>query len=161
MYGRIDVCARLPPCRRGLWPALWLLPTESKYGRWPKSGEIDLMEHVGWGQPGTVHTSVHTASRNHRTRTHSQRTTVIKDAHDKFHVYSLVWRKTGLSICVDGEVVHAFPRDAVKGETWESWPFDQRFFLLINLAVGGKWGGVKGVDDSVFPVSLEVCLKPP
>jgi len=204
LYGRIEVCARLPPARRGLWPALWLLPTDSVYGRWPKSGEIDLCENIGWHAPGTIHTSVHTAAHNHTDRTHAHRATVVPDAHDKFHVYSLVWRPTELLLCVDGETVHSFqkgeppvrratpnapsdastdaasaasststreppvrrdPTDAATDDAGSTssaanapdWPFDQRFFLLINLAVGGKWGGKKGVDDEALPASLEIA----
>ncbi|KAK7237841.1 glycosyl hydrolase family 16 protein [Aureococcus anophagefferens] len=184
LYGRIEVCARLPPARRGLWPALWLLPTDSKYGRWPRSGEIDLCENIGWQPAGTIHTSVHTAVHNHRERTHSHAATTVADAHDKFHVYSLVWRPTQLLLCIDGETVHSFERgeapvrrskespgddDASSRASGDSgatrgaepectdWPFDQRFFLLINLAVGGTWGGKHGVDDAALPASLEIA----
>jgi len=160
LYGRVDICAKLPPCKRGLWPALWLLPTDSKYGRWPQSGEIDLMEHVGWTTPGTIYSSVHTAARNHGTRSHSQKKNCIPSAHDRFHVYSLIWREDGMDLCIDGVEVHSLGKGDTgkKGDApWRDWPFDQRFFLLINLAVGGKWGGLHGVDESAFPVSLEIA----
>jgi len=110
--------------------------------------------------------------------------TTVADAHDAFHVYSLVWRPTQLLLCIDGETVHSFERgeapvrrskeapgddDASSRASGDSgatrgaepectdWPFDQRFFLLINLAVGGTWGGKHGVDDAALPASLEIA----
>jgi len=153
LYGRVEVCARLPPHVRGLWPALWLLPTDSAYGPWPRSGEIDLCENVGWKERGTIHSSVHTAASNHRDRTHRMATTVVDDAHDAFHVYALTWRPHELLISVDGATVHRVERE---DSSSNHWPFDKRFFLVLNLAVGGRWGGKMGVED-IDEASLEVA----
>ena len=152
MYGRIEVCAKLPQHFRGLWPAIWLLPTDDAYGHWPSSGEVDIMEHVGWKEKGTVHAGVHTRTSNHRDKTHRTSSTVVDDAHDAFHVYSLVWRADGMDVFVDGDLVHTVLRSE-EGD----WPFDKRFYLLLNVAVGGKWAGKHGVDAAAFPATMEVA----
>lgn len=150
-YGRIEVCAKLPG-GAGLWPAVWLLPTDSKYGEWPNSGEIDMCETVGWMRD-VVHTAVHTATFNHRLKTQHKAKTVVRQ--DEFHVYTIVWRPDHIDFCVDGDAVHAFSR--TPSSSWREWPFDERFFLLVNVAVGGKWAGRFGVDDSRFPATLQVA----
>ena len=145
LYGRIEVCAKLPAHHRGLWPAIWLLPTDDEYGHWPSSGEVDIMEHVGWKPKGTVHAGVHTRTSNHRDKTHRTSSTVVDDAHDAFHVYALVWRPDRMDVFVDGDLVHTVLRSE-EGD----WPFDKRFYLLLNVAVGGKWAGKHGVDAEAF-----------
>lgn len=153
-YGRVEVCARLPPWHRGLWPAIWMLPAHSAYGRWPDSGEIDLMEAVGWQPNGTVHASVHTAAFNHRQRTQSHGAYVVPDASEAFHTYGLEWSPRALTFFVDDHKYHAFRR--VKEGGSAEWPFDQPCFLLLNLAIGGNWGGKEGVDESGLPATLEI-----
>ena len=152
LYGRIEVCAKLPQHFRGLWPAIWLLPTDDAYGHWPSSGEVDIMEHVGWKEKGTVHAGVHTRTSNHRDKTHRTSSTVVDDAHDAFHVYALVWRPDRMDVFVDGDLVHTVLRSE-EGD----WPFDKRFYLLLNVAVGGKWAGKHGIDEKAFPATLEVA----
>ena len=78
--------------------------------------------------------------------------TVVDDAHDAFHVYSLVWRADGMDVFVDGDLVHTVLRSE-EGD----WPFDKRFYLLLNVAVGGKWAGKHGVDPEAFPATMEVA----
>jgi len=150
LYGRVEVCAKLPNHHRGLWPAIWMLPTEDAYGRWPVSGEIDIMEHVGWKPRGTVFAGVHTATANHRDKTHATATTIVDDT--QFHVYALVWREDALEVFVDEKMVHRVLRADAR-----DWPFDRPFYLLLNLAVGGKWAGKHGVDEEAFPATLEVA----
>ena len=147
MYGRIEVCAKLPPHHRGLWPAIWLLPTDDEYGHWPSSGEVDIMEHVGWNpraQSG-VHADVEPPGQDAQDLYRSS-----GPAHDAFHVYSLVWRVDGMDVFVAGTGPHRLRSE-------RGWPFDKRFYLLLNVAVGGKWAGKHGIDERAFPATMEVA----
>lgn len=100
LYGRIEVCAKLPSAARGIWPAIWMRPTDNSYGTWPESGELDLMENVGY-EEGVLRSSIHTGRYNHRTKSHLMGTIARKDAHHKFHVYSLQWTPNKVSFFVD------------------------------------------------------------
>jgi beta-glucanase (GH16 family) len=152
LYGRVEVRARLPPSKRGLWPAIWLLPTDEVYGGWPHSGEIDVMEHVGWEKNGLIHSACHSTRHNPTVGRQRSKAKLIPTAHRKFHVYAVDWQPTRISIFVDNELVLKVDD---KGFGSQSWPYDQRFHLLLNLAVGG-WGGMKGIDDRAFPACFEV-----
>lgn len=155
LYGKIDVCAKLPK-GTGTWPAIWMLPTDWEYGSWPVSGEIDIMEHVGYNQD-TIHASIHTQSYNHTVNTQKTATKYLEGASEDFHVYSLVWLPDKIEIQIDGVSYFTFkPTDYKENPSYKEWPFDKRMHLLLNIAVGGNWGGVKGVDTSVFPQRMEV-----
>ena len=154
-YGRVEVCAKLPQHARGLWPAIWLLPSEPRYGEWPRSGEIDICEHVGWQPRGQLHASVHTQRYNHRAQSQVRASTVVASAHDRFHVYALEWRHDGLRVFVDNVCFGVYEKE--RGAGPDEWPFDDRFYLLLNIAVGGSWGGLHGVDEAAFPASMEVA----
>ena len=151
LYGRVEVKAKLPS-GKGTWPAIWMLPTDWAYGDWPKSGEIDIMEHVGY-DPNNVHFSVHTKSYNWTINT--QKTTIknIPTAMTDFHKYRIDWTPYAIRAYYDDALVYTFIND---GKGSASWPFDKRFHILLNLAVGGDWGGQQGVDDTVFPASLVI-----
>ncbi|GGA99049.1 glycoside hydrolase family 16 protein [Puia dinghuensis] len=149
LYGRIEVRAMLP-AGRGLWPAIWMLPTDWKYGGWPASGEIDIMENVGF-MPDSIFGSIHTKSFNHVIHTQKTKGLFIKDLYMAFHVYAIEWDAQQVRFYVDGNNYTTFQNT---GKGFAEWPFDQRFHLLLNIAVGGGWGGQKGVDDAVFPRSM-------
>ena len=151
LYGRIEISAKLPS-GRGTWPALWMLPTEFAYGSWPKSGEIDIMEHVGY-DPNNVHFSVHTEAYNHSINTQKSAAKVIPTAMTEFHKYRVDWTPYAVRGYFDDELVFTFVNE---GSGSAKWPFDKKFHLLFNIAVGGGWGGAQGVDDSVFPAKMEV-----
>jgi len=150
-YGRVEVRAKLPK-GRGVWPAIWMLPTDWKYGGWPASGEIDIMEHVGY-LPDSVFGTVHTGAYNHAIGTQKGSSLFSKDLAGAFHVYALEWDEDQISIFFDNTLYFTFKNEK---KTEQEWPFDQRFYLLLNLAVGGNWGGKEGIDDSVFPQKMEV-----
>jgi beta-glucanase (GH16 family)/glycerophosphoryl diester phosphodiesterase len=150
-YGRIEVRAMLPK-GRGLWPAIWMLPTDWKYGNWPKSGEIDIMEHVGYA-PDTVHSTVHTQSFNHNINTQVGTKIFVKDLYTSYHIYACEWFEDRMDFFVDDQKIFSFKNS---GKGTPEWPFDQQFHLLLNLAVGGNWGGSKGVDESIFPATMKV-----
>lgn len=150
-YGRLEIRAKLPK-GLGLWPAIWMLPTDWEYGDWPQSGEIDIMEHVGY-LPDSVFGTVHTGAYNHTIGTQKTKSAFRKDLASAFHVYALEWDEDGIRIFIDEEQYFEFTNEK-RGS--REWPFDKRFHLLLNMAVGGNWGGKMGVDESVFPQSMEV-----
>jgi beta-glucanase (GH16 family) len=152
LYGKIEVRAKLPK-GKGTWPAIWMLSTDWKYGDWPASGEIDIMEHVGY-DPEVVHGTVHTEAYNHTKQTQKEGKITVSGAQEDFHIYAVEWREDKMDFLVDNKLYHTIvrePKDDYKG-----WPFDQKFHLLMNLAVGGNWGGAKGIDESIWPQRLEI-----
>lgn len=151
LYGRVEISAKLPT-GKGTWPALWMLPTDWAYGDWPASGEIDIMEHVGY-DPNVVHFSTHTKAYNWTINTQKTSTKTIPTATTEFHKYRVDWTPYAVRGYFDDIQVFSFVND---GKGFASWPFDKRFHLLVNLAVGGDWGGAQGVDDTIFPKSLVV-----
>jgi beta-glucanase (GH16 family) len=110
------------------------------------------MEHVGF-DPGIIHQSVHTAAFNHPARTHKTASTSVPHACGSFHLYQLLWTADSIRMGVDGRTVFRF--DKGKGGRAE-WPFDGPQYLILNLAVGGAWGGMKGIDTAAFPARLEI-----
>ena len=150
LYGRVDVRAKLPK-GKGVWPAIWMLPEHSPYGGWPGSGEMDIMENVGY-EPTRIYGTVHTQAFNHKIGTSSGSSRVVTDPAANWHVYSLEWGPDSLYVGVDGVRYHRFGNQG----SWQKWPFDQPFHLLLNLAVGGEWGGAQGVDTAVFPQEFRI-----
>jgi len=153
VYGRIEVRARIPH-GTGTWPAIWMLPTEWIYGDegWPDVGEIDVMEHVGYDE-GVIHGTIHTHDFNHMNGTQKGGRITIEDATSEFHVYAIEWTEDKIDWFVDDEKYFTYENN---GAGWSSWPFDKPFHLILNIAVGGAWGGAEGVDDAIFPQKLEV-----
>ena len=148
-YGRIEVRAKLPT-GRGTWPAIWTLGTNMREVRWPACGEIDIMEHVGF-DPGVVHANIHTRKYNHIQKTNKGDKVSVPDATEKFHVYAVEWDKERIDFFVDDRKYFSYEND---GGGADSWPFDKEQYLILNLAIGGGWGGQKGVDDKIFPQRL-------
>lgn len=151
LYGRFEIKAKLPT-GKGTWPAIWMLPTDWEYGGWPKSGEIDIMEHVGYDQ-NRVHITVHTEAYNHSIGTQVGKSRIVSTASTEFHLYRVDWTPKEIKGYIDDVLLFTFPNER-KGSA--TWPFDKRFHLLLNIAVGGNWGGAQGVDPEVFPASMEV-----
>ncbi len=149
-YGFIEVRAKLP-CGVGTWPAIWMLSAPPQSG-WPDDGEIDIMEHVGF-DPGVVHGTVHTGAYNHMRGNHSSATTSIPDACSAFHRYQVRWTASRITIGVDDRHYYQYSND---GSGNAEWPFDSPQFLILNVAVGGDWGGKMGVNDAIFPVRMEI-----
>ncbi len=147
-HGRIQVRAMLPS-GRGTWPAIWMLPTNWIYGNggWPDNGEIDIMEHVGH-DAGKVHGTIHTSKYNHQRNNAKGGSQIIADAQSAFHDYSIDWTPARIDFSIDGSVYFTYRNE---NEGWTSWPFNHPFHLLLNIAIGGSWGGAQGIDDSIFP----------
>ena len=155
-YGRFEVRAKLPS-GRGTWPAIWMLPTGWTYGGWPSSGEIDIMEHVGF-DPDVVHTSVHTQSYNHKINTQKTDRIKIPTSRSEFNVYAVEWTPEEIRGFVNDQHFFTFRNERLTNPAadYRQWPFDKPFHLLLNLAVGGTWGGQDGVDPSIWPQRMEV-----
>jgi beta-glucanase (GH16 family) len=149
-YGFFEIRAKLP-CGRGTWPAIWMLPSDPDVV-WPAGGEIDIMEHVGF-EPGVIHHSIHTTAFNFSRGTQKTTQHVVPDACDAMHKYQLLWAPEILLFAVDDE-----PKFLVRKESDRRtrWPFDQPQHLLLNIAVGGTWGGQRGIDSDAFPARMEV-----
>ena len=143
-YGRVEVRAKLPH-GKGVWPALWMMgENRSKVG-WPKCGEIDIMEFVGH-DPDRVHATVHfpIEGKKHRSKGGKLKT---KAPYEEFHVYALEWTAERMDFFFDGTKYHTFNVDDA-GAGADN-PFRKPHYLLINLALGGSWGGA--IDDANLP----------
>lgn len=150
-YGKLEIRAKLPS-GKGTWPAIWMLPTENKYGGWPNSGEIDIMEHVGYN-PDSIFGTVHTGSYNHMIGTQCSNSDFHPDAESTFKNYAIEWDENKIAWYIDGKQHYTFEN---KKLTNKEWPFDQDFHLILNLAVGGNWGGKNGVDQNIWPQRFEI-----
>lgn len=152
-YGRFEIRAKLPS-GVGTWPAIWLLYTDKEYGNqgWPDNGEIDIMEEVGY-DPDVIHSTIHDKAFNHSIGTQVGDTLRIPTARSAFHVYRTDWTPDSIISYIDDQRYFAFGNT---GEGWEEWPFDHDHHLLLNVAVGGNWGGQQGVDTTAFPTAMEV-----
>lgn len=155
-YGRFEIRARIPE-GRGLWPAIWMLPTDDHYGTWAASGEIDIMENKGH-QPRAVSGALHFGGEwpgnkcvDHLTR----RVQWQPKFSDEFVTYALDWQRDRILWLINDQIV----RERVP-EHWSTnegctAPFDQHFHLLLNLAVGGTFGGAPDARTR-FPVAMEI-----
>jgi len=145
LYGKFHVRARLNKgTARGTWPANWMMPRVSTYGGWPRSGEIDIMEHVGY-DTGRIHGTVHTLAYHHRigTQIGGSMSVDVKD----WHTYTVDWRPDVIYFSCDGHVYQMFRKES---DDSAKWPFNHAFYVILNMAVGGDWGGQRGVDEGAF-----------
>lgn len=150
-YGKIEISAKLP-AGRGIWPALWMLGGNIDSAGWPACGEIDIMEYVGF-DPNMVHATVHTpvgygANGNGNGM-------LLETCEEEFHIYGLLWTEKKMQFYIDEpqNVIHTYQPAS---QTNANYPFHQPFFFILNVAVGGNWGGAQGIDNSIFPQSLEI-----
>jgi beta-glucanase (GH16 family) len=151
LYGRFEIRAQLP-AGRGTWPAIWMLPTDWAYGAWPASGEVDIMEHVGY-DPNVIHITAHTMAYYFKINTQKTAVKTISGATTGFHTYRMDWTPFALRGYIDDQLTFEFDNESTG---YKTWPFDKRFHLLLNVAIGGDWGGAQGVDDSIFPTTMQV-----
>ncbi len=154
-YGKVEVMAKLPS-GKGTWPAIWMLPESLRKGeeKWPLCGEIDIMEHVG-KDPNVVHVSLHSELYNHIKRTQITHYDTVQNVFDNFHKYGIEWTKDDITFYIDDKLFYK----SVKGQdgrvsTNEGWPFDKPYYLILNLAIGGNWGGA--IDDNIFPSEMQI-----
>ena len=148
-YGYFEASIKLPE-GKGTWPAFWMMPVNFK--TWPGDGEIDIMESVGY-DPNVVVSTIHCNKYNNGgTAIESARRT-ISNAYTEFHKYALEWTPERMVFFVDGIKLLTYNND---GTGKDAWPFNAPFYIILNLAWGGSWGGVQGVDESCLPATMEV-----
>jgi beta-glucanase (GH16 family) len=142
-YGRIETRAKLP-IGKGIWPAFWMLGSNISEVGWPKCGEIDILEYIG-KEPDVIFTSLHTQASHGNTI--NTKKTKIETIEEGFHIYAVDWNEQKMDFFVDEKLVYTF-NPQLKNEY--IWPFDKNFFIIINMAIGGNFGGPE-VDNSIFP----------
>lgn len=150
-YGYFEARLRMPS-GKGTWPAFWMMPKDMSLG-WPTCGEIDIMEYVGY-DPNVVHSTVHTKAYNHTIGTQKGKSTTVANAEAEFHIYAVEWTADYIRGFVDGKQYFEFLND--KKNNIETWPFNKPFYLKLNLAWGGDWGGAQGVDETKLPATYEI-----
>jgi beta-glucanase (GH16 family) len=152
-YGRMEIRAKLP-YGRGTWPAIWMLPTVWDLGNkgWPDNGEIDIMEHVGHKQ-GSIHASIHCDKYAWITGAQKTAITLVPDCSAEFHNYIVEWNENEIKAYVDDKLYFVFLNE---NKGWEYWPFFKNFYIILNIAVGGNWGGAQGIDTTIFPQKMEI-----
>lgn len=154
-YGYFEASIKLPK-GKGTWPAFWMMPVGNDWNTnpWPMCGEIDIMEEVGV-VPNEVSSSVHTQDYNHTKNTQKTHAMTIADAEGAFHTYALLWTPDEITTYVDGkEQLHV--TKAALGSGHNQWPFHYAFYPIFNLAWGGDWGGMQGVDEGALPITMEI-----
>ena len=142
-YGRMEARAKLP-VGHGIWPAFWMLGQNISQVGWPKSGEIDILEYIG-REPHMVFTTLHTQD-SHGNTINTKKTS-FPNIEEGFHVFALDWTKDKMDFFVDDILVYTFQPE-IKNEN--TWPFDKPFYFILNVAIGGNFGG-PAVNDKVFP----------
>ena len=154
-YGYFEARIMLPE-GKGTWPAFWMMPVGNDWNTnpWPMCGEIDIMEEVGV-VPNEVSSSIHTQDYNHTIGTQKTHAMTIEQAEGEFHLYALEWTEDAITTYVDGKVQLAVTKQQL-GAGHNQWPFHYAFYPILNLAWGGDWGGMNGVDESALPVTMKV-----
>jgi beta-glucanase (GH16 family) len=150
-YGYFEARLKLPS-GKGTWPAFWMMPKTSVDG-WPNDGEIDIMEHVGY-RPNYVSSSIHCKSYYHGIGTQKTAEKYVLFSQSAFHVYGLEWTPDYIRGFIDGEQYFEFLNDKTGNK--DTWPFNTPFYLKLNLAWGGNWGGAEGVNESALPATYEI-----
>lgn len=150
-YGKIEIRAKLPS-GTGIWPAIWMLGSNIGSAGWPACGEIDIMEYVGY-QPNVVHATIHTTSGSGGNGNGSSYN--LNTCEEEFHNYGILWNEDKIQFYVDSteNIIHTYSPPV---KTAANWPFDQQAFFILNVAVGGTWGGAQGIDNSIFPQTMEI-----
>ena len=154
LYGKFEICAKLPE-GDGTWPAIWMLPAVNTYGNWPDSGEIDIMEAIG-RQPNYVHGSLQMNAYNFKQDNQKTASLYVNDLYSSYHVYEVLWTPNKIQISVDGHVYLTYNRDVydIGPNAWKAWPYNKAFKMLLNIAVGGTYGGA--IDNSIFPQTMSI-----
>jgi beta-glucanase (GH16 family) len=151
LYGRISVRAKVPT-GRGTWPAIWTLGENIKEAGWPACGEIDILENVGF-DPKTIHANIHCKAYNHMIHTGKGNKLTAEAPWSQFHEYAIEWYEDRIEFFFDDTRYFIYRKES---DDPAVWPFAQPHYLILNLAIGGGWGGQQGIDDTRFPHRFEI-----
>jgi beta-glucanase (GH16 family) len=149
-YGYFEARIKVPG-GRGTWAAFWMMPED--FHAWPLDGEIDIMEYVGY-RPDVAQASTHCKAYNHAEGNGKTGTHNAPGAERKFYTYGLLWTENEIVAFIDGKEYFRFENDHRNNK--ETWPFNAPFYLKLNLAIGGNWGGQEGIDPDIFPSRYEI-----
>ncbi|HRX10577.1 MAG TPA: family 16 glycosylhydrolase [Draconibacterium sp.] len=147
-FGKVEISAKVPT-GKGTWPALWMMPTYSEYGGWPRSGEMDIMEYIGV-EPQNLFYTVHFEGTNgsgHQSNG-SGGVKRIANPFNQFIKYTMIWTPDKIEWYANDVKYHTYSKSS---DDYRVWPFNKEFYLILNLAYGGDWGGYAGVDDTKLP----------
>ncbi len=152
-FGYVEARIKLPK-GKGTWPAFWMMPVHVDWATegWPKCGEIDIMEEVGY-HPNYVSSSLHAEGHYHVNNTQVTKEVLCKGAEDDYHIYAMEWTEDYFQFYVDGKKTLYYAND---GKGVRNWPYSKPYYVILNLAWGGDWGGSQGVDEKALPVTMEV-----
>ena len=150
LYGKIKARIKVPSAG-GTWPAFWMMPTNSVYGGWPNSGEMDIMEHYGCNN-GEVSATVHNNLYNWNGGIPPTSNLYDTTANSDFHEYEMEWTESELKFFVDGIWIGSYYNE---GNSWEQWPYNQEFYIILNLAIGSHFMPCD-TEDSLFPQRYEI-----
>lgn len=150
LYGKVEVRAKLSQ-GKGSWPAIWMMPRDARYGGWPASGEIDIMEHLNYDSIfyQTIHsTYVDQMDRKDNPPYFHMAEFLVNE----FNTFGLEWHPDRLDFFLNGRKTFSYPKVEAEGKA--QWPFDQPFYLILNQALGGNWVGE--IHDEDLPVEMQV-----
>jgi len=150
LYGKVVASIKVPEAG-GTWPAFWMMPTSSVYGGWPNSGEIDIMEHYGCNL-GDVHSTVHNNTYNWNGGIPPASYSTYTSATSEFHEYEMEWTEDELKFFVDGTWIGSYYN---QNNGWQQWPYDQEFYIILNLAIGSHFMPCE-TQDGLFPQRYEI-----
>ncbi len=157
-YGKFEIRAKVPS-GIGTWPAFWMMPKNSVYGGWPASGEIDILEHTAnFSGLNKAVGSIHTNAYNHKIGTQISFSKYNGTLSSEFHTYSIVWNEFSITWYLDdveyGKTTFNPLKETSLTKVSDAWPFDQEFYLIINLAMGGAMGGT--IDPNFVSDTFEI-----
>jgi beta-glucanase (GH16 family) len=152
-YGRIEARLKLP-VGTGMWPAFWMMPTDAVYGGWARSGEIDIMENVG-KDPNTVYGTLHFGGGWPKNVHHGDKISVSGGPSKDFHIYAVEWEQGEIRWYLDNKLYQTQNKGWYSEKAPFPAPFDQKFFIILNVAVGGAWPGPPN-EATKFPQTMQV-----
>ena len=154
-YGKLEARLKLPK-GKGTWPAFWMLGESIGAGtNWPACGEIDIMEYVG-ADPLMIQGSLHSQSQYGANSRNGRFQLPSNNDEAQWHVYGMTWNASKISFYIDDSTNPYYTCTAPAVKTADNWPFDNNYFILLNLAFGGDWGGYKGIDTTLTNMSYQI-----